>query len=286
VDFTKPITFNSLGINTLVGAPTGKAQSGYLLEQFDQSNLEIAAYAEKRALTDGIDASDVYLGRRRINAIVTVFGSTQGDFWDKQQDLLAAFSPTVAYTADTANLGFLPFDFYQPTADIATWPTSAYPDGIPLRYYLRPSQPPAYNARRDELGGTPALGLSNKYALALVARDPRKVAITATSSTASSVTNLGDYPAVPTIVWVSTTVTGDLTITIGAAVLSVNIDATSTTYTFDCNLKAFYKGATIRMDLMYHNSKFPTLAPGTNGITVSGGAVGQRPTVVFRHSFA
>lgn len=290
MDFTKPITFSSLDINTVSRGPTGAAMSGYQLDSFDQSNVEVAAFAEKRALRDGVDASDVYLGRRRVSAIVTVFGSTLGDFWDKTQALLAAFSPTLAFDEREDQLGFLAFDFFQPTADIVTWPTSAYPDGIPLRYYLRPSAPPAYISRRDFSGGTPGLGLSNQYNLSLVARRPGKVSVSQATTT-SDATNLGDYPTRPSIVISSSSATGNASIQFtnsphAAESLLITIDAASATYTADCDRGLFYKGSTVRMDLVRAGSVFPTLYPGVNVKVSTGALVNANSSVVFWHTFA
>lgn len=273
MDFSKAIDFDSFQFNTLNTQAGGLGSSGYLLDEIDLSDIEIAAYYEKRALRDGIDASDVYLGRRRINAIVTVFGSTQGDFWDKHQALLAAFSPTLSYSSDSANLGFLPMNFFQPTANIASWPASTYPDGIPLRYYVRPAANPAYKLRRDDLGGVAAKGLSLQVRLSLLARNPRKVTQAETTATTSTGAGYrGDYPNYVDISIVSGSATGNGRLEIGANVLSVNIDAASTTYTFYSERFAFYKGATNRDDLLYGNTT-PFIFDGSEGSSVTKGGV-------------
>lgn len=321
MNFTKPITYNSLSINAIGFLPTGQPSSGYLLDSFEPSNVEVAAYFEKRALRDGADASDVFFGKRRINAIVTVFGSTLGDFWDKTQDLLAAFSPTLALNANSAQLGFIPFDFYQPTADIVTWPLSAYPDGIPLRYYLRPSAPPAYVARRDSSGGVAANGMSNQYSIPLVARDPIKVSISGASSTGTTYTNNGDTPTYPFIYISATTSTGTWTGDINGAFWTVNVNgskftaaqaSSSNVWLLDCNAGILYGPTTTgvaslatahfkdllpgesgssafrflvrRMDRLDAASDFPTLAAGANTVT-HGGSLAPAQTGVWRHAF-
>jgi hypothetical protein len=260
VDLSLPIGYNSLSCNTVVRQAGGVPSSGYLTSRVEIGDIEVAAFAEKRALKDGIDASDVYLGRRRINAIITAYGSTKGDFWDKQQALLAAFSPTLAYNADSANLGFLPLDFFQPTADIATWPTSAYPSGIPMRFYVRPSVPPAFTVDRDQTGGVAGGGLSLPYRVSLVARDPRKFLQTETtiaiaSGTSTSASNaadyVGDYPTdLATVTIISAAATGSVVYRIEGSSFTISLDAASTTYTLDLKERTFKKSGTLNMGLI------------------------------------
>lgn len=230
--FDAPIVYNGWTA-ALTRQSGGRPSAGSLFEAFDPANVQAVGYLDKRALQDGIDAGDVYLGARQFTGIVSVFGSTWGDFWDKTDSFLAAFSPTLAYDADSANLGFLPFDFFQPTANIATWPTSAFPNGIPMRYYVRPVAPPGYALRRDDVGGDDGQGLSRRFTLSMVARDPRKYRQTTVEVTASSatLTYRGNYSSFPTISWTQTTT--------GSASFRIVIDGHSTTV----NLSAQTSGA-------------------------------------------
>lgn len=272
MDLSASIDFDGFSANTVTRGAGGVPMSGYLVDEVDTSDVEIAAYAEKLALTDGIAASDVYLGRRRIRMIVSVFGSTKGDFWDKQQDLLSAFSPTLSFAADSANLGFRPLNFFQPTANISTWPVSTYPNGIPLRYYVRPAALPSYTIRRDDLGGVAGGGLSLRYSIQLTARDPRKVTQAESSSNVFNGYS-GDYPVLADIVIVSGSATGDGSLSIAGNLLSVNIDAASTTYTFRSLGLQFYKGATQRDDLMYSNTTPFIFDEDHAGATTAGGVL-------------
>jgi hypothetical protein len=288
MNFANAVAYASLSINTATRTAAGP-MVGYLVDQFDPSVVDVVAFLDKRALQDGVDASDIFLGGRRLGLVVSVFGSTKGDFWDKAQALLAAFSPTLNYGADTAALGFRALTFFQPTADIVSWPTSAYPNGIPLQYFARPLAPPTYSMVRDEDGGTSARGLSKQFRLALLAKDPRKYAQTATEHTittaSTTATNLGDYPTFPTITIVTTTNTGVMSFSIAGTAFSATLDATSTTYTLNCAEGTFEKGSTLAMDLLTTGLVFPDLAPGGN--VVSRGAVtGATATMSFRHAFA
>lgn len=295
MDLTKAISYNGLTVaNSLTRTAGGIPVSGYLFDEINGSQEDVDGYLEKRANQDGLDASDIYLGARRVTAILSVYGSTKGDYWDKAQDVLAAFSPTIAYNADTANLGFLAFDFYQPTADISTWPTSAYPSGIPMRFYLRPSAPPAWASRRDEQGGVSGKGLSKQMRLSLVARDPRKYVQTAsvitiasgTASASSSATYLGDYPTTGTATITSASTTGNVVYTIAGSAFTVTLDAASTAYTLDLAAKTFSKAGTIAMNLLVANASWPTLGTSTVTVVRSAGSVASSISLSYRDAFA
>jgi hypothetical protein len=228
VDLSKAISYNSLSINTATRSAGGLPTSGYIVNKFQPYPPTIDSYFERRALADGMDAGDVYLAERRFGLIVTVLGTSQGDFWDKAQDLLAAFNPTIAYSTDSANRGFLPLDFYQPTADIATWPTSSFPNGIPLRYYVRPMHQPVYIIERDKDGGTASRGFSKRFEISLHARDPRKylqtmIATTVTSSPQTA-SYRGDYPTWPVLTWsMSAAGSSAFGLSLGGATWAINL---------------------------------------------------------------
>ena len=270
--FDRPISYNgwTSGLTPRAG---GLPSSGTLVESVEPARVNAVGYLDKRAIQDGLDASDIYLGGRDFKAIVTVFGSTWGDFWDKAQDLHAAFSPILAYNADSINRGFLPFDFIQPTADISTWPLSTYPYGIPMRYYLRPSAPPLFTLRRDEVGGDETQGLSHRFELNLVGRDPRKYSQTLSTvanvtTTPTAITYRGDYSVWPAI-----------NFTLGAA------GATNLTYTIDgqsvvINMSAHTTGTFV---LDYAERTLTKDGVLYSGLITSGTFVEARPgTVISR----
>lgn len=233
------ISYNSLSINTASRSAGGGPTTGYRVKRFAPDPPPPTSYLEKRALADGLDAGDVYLGGRSFGLIVVAYGSTEGDFWDKAQDLFAAFSPTIAYDTDTAERGFLAFDFYQPTADIATWPESAYPSGIPMRYYMRPSSGPVYTVERsrDTADDGPH---SKAFSIPLIARDPRKylqsATVTGQFQTANqTVTYRGDYWTHPIITFsLSATGHSAFTLTIGGLAVAIDLSGQSSgTFEFD-----------------------------------------------------
>lgn len=231
MDLSKLIIYNGVS-NSVTQAAGGSPTTGVSFDHVDFSNVDIDGYLEKRALQDGLDASDLYLGARRVSIQGAVFGSTVGDGFDRLQAVLAGFSPTLAYTADTANLGFLAMTYYQPTANIATWPVSAYPNGIPLQMYLRPSAPPSYAIDNGSLSSNTGKGIAFKFSVQLVARDPRKYVQTAVSSTITTSTKTasyrGDYPTFP-IVTITLTASGTNghSITLGGFHVDLNLSSAS-----------------------------------------------------------
>lgn len=217
MDLSAPIIYNSLTFAPPAASP-GRPRGGYEINDIDFSEVGVTAYLDKRALQDGLDASDVYLDGRNVQISGSVLGTTAAHTWDNLQALMAAFSPTEAYRADTDEKGFLPFKFRQPTIDTATW-TAGY---IPLQFYLRPSSPVRYRVTRPGVAGTK--GFAIPFRVSMVARDPRKYAQTeqligVSSSTDGYATHRGDYPTMPVI---SMTLTAA-----GSSAFTVFVDGTS-----------------------------------------------------------
>lgn len=233
MDFTKSISFVSLNLNSVTVSPTGAPLSGYTVDKFEAEPPPPVAYLEKRSLVDGLDAGDVYLGGRNFSMVVTAYGTSPGDFWDKAQALIFACTPTNLYnptiTAGPQQHGFFPLTFFQPTAKVSQWPTSAYPNGIPMAYYVRPTGP-AFRLERHKDAALSGEGLSKSFEVRLVARDPRKIHTTRQTVTITTVGQQltttqyrGDYPAFP-VVYVSITSAGSSAFTLDIGGLAVSID--------------------------------------------------------------
>ncbi len=293
MDLTAAISYNGLTAAGLTPASGGVPSTGIVFESVDFGNVGVDAFVDKRALQDGVDASDIYLGARNVTISAGVYGSTRGDAFDRLQDLLAAFSPRLAYNADSANLGFLPFKFYQPTADIATWPTSAYPNGIPLQMYLRPSAPPRYPVRRQETGGQPGKGLSFAVTLQMLARDPRKYLQSTVSqsiaTTAQTAAHRGDYPTYPVISWsVATTGSSLFSITIAGQSVGVDLGAASTgSFTLDYASRSLVDASgTSFAGKIQPGARFPEIQPGGSTVVCAnnGGVISLVAT--YREAFA
>lgn len=231
VDLTNTVCYNGYCFGFDFPAGGGPGQGSYI-RRINLSAIEAVGYADKRALQDGFDAADVFLGRRTIQIDGAVYGSSRGAAFDELSELKAAFHPVDAFEQDTTNLGFLPLTFFRPTADIVTWPESAYPSGIPLQVYCRPSQPVIEEYIRQQTGGVDEKGMAINPTAHLWARDPRlylqtaqSVAISASTST---LTYRGDYESWP-IVSFTMTAAGNSACQIVIAGGSVKINLASTT---------------------------------------------------------
>lgn len=260
MNFTGEISYNGWTAARATAAG-GRPSSGWVVKSVRPSNVQTEAYLEKRALQDGLDADDVYLGARRFSSIITTYGSTPGDFWDNAQTLLAAFHPVLAFDADTAAKGFLPFDFSQPTGDISTWPTSTYPDGIPLRYYLRPLAPPTYDLERTKMVGD---ALSLDFNIEMIARDPRKYLQTTVSVSMPTATTFltgyrGDYPTWPVVTF-ALSATGHSAYTLRLNQQSIIIDLsghTSGTFVLDTSTRRLTRNDEAADDLITSGAYAP-----------------------------
>ena len=288
MDLTKPISYNGWTASQSLSKAAGSRLSGYLVKSVQVTDVDATQYMEKRAVHDGMSAADTYLNGRRIVMIVSVYGSTRGDAWDKLADLQEAFSPTIAYDADSANLGFLALDFYRPTADIATWPTSANPSGIPQRIYARPLFPPRYPLQRDGDGGT---GVALDTRVEMIARDPRiyhqtqqSVSLSTSSQTA---TNRGNYPSWP-IVTFSITATGSSALTVVTAGYSVAINFSSQSsgdFTLDYSNRTLEAGGTSYANLYTGTPVFKQIAAGGSVVYLVN-ATGLTATMTYREAWA
>lgn len=292
MDLTAPISYNGLTIPGLTLTAGGKPSTGIAIDRVDISNIDVEAYLEKRALQDGVDASDVYLGARRVVIHAGVFGSTRAHGFDQLQSFLRAFNPNIAYGADSANLGFLAFDFRQPTISTAAW-TAGY---VPMRFYLRPLAPPTYTFDRGPSAGADGAGVSFQVQATLLARDPRKYLQSTISTSITTATQTatyrGDFPTWPTASWTVQTGGDGKTLTIVINGLSYVIGFSGVTSgTFNFNLGTQTLTDTNGTNYMRLLGTFPAIyTPIQSGSTFSyilgGGAAVSNPTIEYREAWA
>lgn len=224
MDLSSPIIYNGLTATPPTPTP-GAPRSGVEFESVDISDLTVDAYLARRALQDGMDVGDVYLGMRNVRIQGAALGTTAGQAFDKLQSVLHAFSPTIAYQADTANKGFLAFQFRQSTISTSVW-TAGY---VPMQFYLRPLTPPRYSIGRASTADPTQRGFSIPFSVNLIARDPRKYAQTAqavsiSTATSPNVPHRGDYPTLPVITMTITSA--------GSSAFTVFVDGTSVNINF------------------------------------------------------
>lgn len=143
---------------------------GTQINDINVSELPAVGYTEKSALTDGLDASDIYQGGRRITITGQTNGSSRGNAFDRFQDILYAFNPTLAMIDHAEDKGFAPFTFKYPTAD----PDVLFGDtSFDAFIRCRPARQVAYDLNRDRSGGKDSAGLAIPWVGVLEAIDPR-----------------------------------------------------------------------------------------------------------------
>jgi hypothetical protein len=174
MDFTKPVriyTSNTdyIDINNLSDIRRGpKPITGFKIDQVNYNTSQVRGYLDQRALRDGVDYTEPFLGARPVQIAVSVYGETLGDFWD-QCDLLAkALSPMPTEWSST--YGVRPMHFYQPTRKQG----ADFPYGIELEMGIRPTTLLQFTANRTMSVGMETGGFSQRVTVGLLAPDPRK----------------------------------------------------------------------------------------------------------------
>jgi hypothetical protein len=231
VDLSLPLSYNGITTGTTLA---GGIQRGIVFNGVTPSQIPAIGYLDKSALRDGMDAADVYLAGRTFGIDAAVYGTTQGDAWDLMEGLMSAFDPINAYDADSDNDGFIAFDYTRPTANVATWPVSTYPNGIPMRMYLRPDGPPTFPVEVN----VAIKGYALRTTIRLLARDPRQYLQTTqsisinNSSADVTATHRGTHPVYPILTF-SMSAAGSTAARFLIEQQSVRLDlSTTTTGTF------------------------------------------------------
>ena len=183
MDFNLPIKLkiNStdyIDLNSLAGVRGGSAPlSGYKVESVNYNTVSANGFMDNQALRDGAVVTESYLGARGIDFVVSVYGETIGDFWDKLDQLSAALQPMPKDF--NTNYGLRPLRFFQPTWSGAY----SFPNGIELELTCRPSALPTYNVSRRDSIGNPNGGFAQPVSVRLVAPNPRKTYISSNTIT-------------------------------------------------------------------------------------------------------
>lgn len=207
MDLTQSITYRTFDFNdAALTAGTGPILSGCKVESVEWPGVQAVGYTEKTARFDGLDASDVYLGGRRVTLAGVLYGATRADLWDRWRALVAATTPTLAYADAPDAWGYVPLVFSEPTGD-----TDTYASGlIELFMRARPLAQASTVIRDDQTGGEDSRGLSLRWQAPFEMRDPRRyvntlteIALTGATSGSGTAANAGNYPTPMTIILVS-----------------------------------------------------------------------------------
>ncbi len=195
-DLKQPVTYRSFEANDAAFADG--VLVGCRVESVTALPIAGEGYTEKRARADGLDAVDVYLGGLRLRLAGIVYGTSRADTFDRVDALRAAFSPTLAYSDDNSESGYVPLTFSRPTDR-----TDDYASGqIDLFVNVRPISAPQIAIAADRSGGVETEGFGVTWSVDLEAKDPRFYVATAKTIDISGATsgsgtfaNNGTYPA-------------------------------------------------------------------------------------------
>lgn len=263
MDLTLPVSYRGLILNAADTPAPGAAVAGIRLTRAKFSEVGVHGYVEKKSLSDGMDASDVYMGQRSVAMAGEVYAQDKGDLFDFLDQLRLKFTPTDAYNEDPDKRGFLPLYFQVQTKYTTYWATGI----VDRMLFCRPSRQPDFAISIESIGGRESDGYVVPFSVDLIAKDPRFYYIgssdTNLSGTSGSgtLTNRGNYPtALNFILEPSTTAEAtfnfsgvgsnfDVTLPAGVAGRLVRVDSVNKVVTLTEN-----DVETLRMDLITFNA--------------------------------
>jgi hypothetical protein len=165
VDLTRPVTYRTFSLNTTTTVPgvgTGTGISGCTIDSARIGAADVVQFLEKRALHDGMDAGDVFLGARQIALTGTLYGLSRTTFFDAVDELRDALDPVLAFAEDEALFGFLPLAWAETrTGGVVTITAYARPAGLEIVY------------NRDSSGGDDSDRMAARWSTSFVMRDPK-----------------------------------------------------------------------------------------------------------------
>jgi hypothetical protein len=266
-----PLDINSVRDPNAIGS---SPVSGYMIEQVDFSSVPVTAFTEDTPLVDGVDSYDPYLSSRTISIVLSVYGSTYGDFWDKITALNAAFQAQPK-AADTGTYPALDADgkrklsFSQPKAS----------GSYSLYMMVRPIALPRFVTDASSAAGDESRGYSVRCTIALMAEDPYKyfaseTTVSRTGSGTLSVVNSGTTIAWPTVTW-NITSTSTVSVTLGSETVEHTNETSTVTDTF--------KTASSTDSSTLTSYEFFSIPPGTSTVTVVGES-GQTVSITIREA--
>ena len=285
MDLQRSVNYRGLNLNDISNDSATQPLGGYQLDRVIIGAVAGVGYTEKRSQADGRDSSDVYLDGRRFVLAGTAYGATRQYAHDRMQDLRAVFSPTGAYTAQPGAYGYLPLDWYEPTADTRFAQQPAF-DNVRFRHLyalVRPLATPEFVIERDRSGGNTNYGSAFQFQAQLEARDPRLYIdppVTlyppdAAGSASGSWLNRGDYPSPLKCLFILDphASNGVITINAGGSQMKISFPAQPAVqqiYRYDGQLKVLTLEEnsieSLRMDLLSFTTELthPLIPPDTS----------------------
>jgi hypothetical protein len=285
VDTTQPIIYRAYTLNDpelafdpdLGGLGTGA--QGSIVDSFDISDVDIVQFIEKRALEDGMDASDVFQGARRVKMTGTLYGKTRALFYDEVDAFMAATAAVLAQRDEPANKGYVPLYWAKPTNRAEYAPESQV---IEQFVYALP-RVRHFAIDRDSQGGAQNKGLAATWSATWLLKDPAIYGVLPIDVDLSggnvndTWTNRGNYISRLNFLCVVGSGAGTITIAAGDATLTITVPSSSGDRTIAYNGKekflTFEENSivTLRMDLLGLDSAgaHPTIPPGDSVYTVT-----------------
>lgn len=203
--------------------------TGCQVDSFDASDVDVTQYTEKRAQQDGIDASNVFFGQRRIRIAGTLYGTTRALFFDKLNDFRVAFNPTLAYRESPADKGYRPMYWSVPTNRTSEFPANEIDQmvmALPHRVQ--------YVIDRDQTGGKDTDPLGMRWQVLMVCKDPsisaqvpQYVAFTPTINAVGNFTNRGSYHAPLNMLFEVTGAAGIITVAAGGSTFTITVPSST-----------------------------------------------------------
>jgi hypothetical protein len=266
-----PLDINSVRDPSAVGS---SPVSGYMIESVDFSMIGVSAFTEDTPLVDGIDSYDPYLGGRQINMIISVYGNTYADFWDKITALNFAFQ-AMPRAADTGTYAALDADGKRKLSFTQPKTGGTYS----LYMMVRPLAMPRFNVDNASVAGMTERGYSTRVQVSLIAEDPYKYYETSatfsrTGTGTISVVNSGTTIAWPVITWNRTSSTA-ISATLGSYTVSHSAGSNNVTDTFKT-------AESTSSSTLTAYSFFP-IPPGTSTVSVVGQS-GQTISITIREA--
>lgn len=299
MDLTRTIGYRGFALNSIQFDAVSRDMVGCEVRSVEYGSVLGVGYEEKRAMADGTDVADLYLGKRLISMSGTIYGRTRAEAYRLYNQLADVMTPTDAYEENASQRGYLPLDFYMPTDD-----TTYFPSGLAhVMIFARPMASLSARFDSDVHGGDDNKALAIPWTAQLDARVPHIVNYDYTTQGLTgvggefSLRNRGNRPATVEMRlvvppnwngggtgWVSLRVAGD------TFAINVPHSTGQQVFMYDTHAKVLTLNGALRMDLLVRvgGNWHPKAAPGnvSMGWYRGGGALWAGSYVRIRDTWA
>ena len=301
MDLSRAVIYRGLDLNGVAQIDPGGRLYGAQIANVQMGNVAGVGWTEKRSLGDGNDASDVYLGPRRMLMQGHVYGRTRAEMFDFQQVLLTTLSPTSAYDSNPSDFGYNPLYYSVPTEDT----DYDEEDGVRIRHLyvnVRPLATPTVDINRDASGGLELSGSGIAWSSVLEGKDPRvyvypdrEVDLQGPGEESGTFFNRGDYPAPLNIHLVIAPSTSGTFHFVGAGTnMRITVPAASVqqVFRYDGYLHILTVGTNgldvLRMDLLsfVNETTHPVVQSGSSDWTTDGPALAAGSRLLWAEAYS